>query len=62
MDLLKKLFKRKEKSNISDQKADDLNLKKMIEKFEFYDENQIKNIMKTHQELKKYQEFPRNIR
>ena len=52
MNLIKKLFKRKEKSNISGQEDDDL--QKWTKYFESCDENQIKNLKKFLNELKKH--------
>ena len=52
MNLLKKLFERKEKSNISGQEDDDL--QKWTQYFESCDENQIKNLKIFLNELKKH--------
>ena len=52
MNLLKKLFNREEKSNISSQEDDDL--QKWTKYFESCGENQIKNLKKFQNELKKH--------
>ena len=51
MSFLKRLFKRKEKSNINGQEVNDL--QKLTKYFESCDENQIKNFKKFQNELKK---------
>ena len=52
MSILKKLFKRKQKSNISGQEADDL--QKWTKYFESCDQNQIEKLRKFLNELKKH--------
>lgn len=52
MSFLKNLLKRKEKSNVSGQEADDL--QKWTKYFESCDENQIQNLKKFLKELKKH--------
>jgi len=52
MSFLKKIFKKKEKSNINGQEADDL--QKWTKYFESCDENQNTNLKKFLKELKKH--------